>query len=56
MDLALNEYSFIKTFFHAEDTTIFMDVFKETTKYVCLGLVGDGVGTNADDGVGEQYL
>ena len=53
MDLALNEYSFIKTFFHAEDTTIFMDVFKETTKYVCLSLVGDGVGTSTDNGVGE---
>lgn len=34
MDAALNEYSFIKTFFHAEDTALFMEVIKETTKYV----------------------
>lgn len=34
MDSALSEYRFIKTFFHAEDTTIFTEIFKDTTKYV----------------------
>lgn len=38
MDCALSEFSFVKTFFHAEDTTIFTDIFKETTKYVITGI------------------
>ena len=57
MDIAMNEYSFIKTFFHAEDTTIFMDVFKETSKYVCYGFVVVIVlAPSPDDGMGEQHL
>lgn len=38
MDCALSEFTFVKTFFHAEDTTIFTDIFKDTTKYVITGI------------------
>ena len=34
MDAALNESSFIKTFFHTEDSSLFMEVFKDASKYV----------------------
>ena len=34
MDSALTEYDFVKSFFHAEDTTIFTDIFHDVCKYL----------------------
>lgn len=41
MDLALAEYAFDRDFFHAEDTTIFSEIFAGVCKYVRLAARGE---------------
>lgn len=36
MDSALSEYAFDRDFFHAEDTTLFTEIFSGVCKYVRL--------------------
>lgn len=42
MDLALAEYAFDRDFFHAEDTSIFSEIFTGVSKYVRLAWRADG--------------
>lgn len=52
MDSALTEYDFVKSFFHAEDTTIFTDIFHDVCKYVGLA-PSSYLATNSDRRVAE---
>ena len=52
MDSALAEYDFVKSFFHAEDMTIFTDIFHDVCKYVCSAL-SCYLATNSDRRVAE---
>lgn len=42
MDMALAEYAFDRDFFHAEDTSLFTEIFAGVCKYVGFGWRADG--------------
>ena len=53
-DSALAEFSFVKTFFHAEDSAVFNEIFRDVCKYVPL-FPRFHVAANADGGVVHEF-
>ena len=54
-DSALAEFSFVKAFFHAEDSAVFSEIFREVCKYVPLFPLFDAA-ANADGGVVRELV
>lgn len=55
MDSALSEYAFDRDFFHAEDTTLFTEIFSGVCKYVRLRRVHNHIVPDADERVGGEH-
>ena len=53
-DSALAEFSFVKAFFHAEDSAVFNEIFRDVCKYVP-PFPRFHVAANADAGVVREF-